>query len=520
VAISAPQVLIIEMGGQLTQKIARVARNAANVRSITLDPRKAEIWLAQNPVKGIILSGSGSSVRDKDAPRPPVKVFSLKNQRRPVPILGICYGMQWLTHHFHGGVEKKYSEYGPAQATLTSSVLFKNTPAVQRVWMSHGDSVVSIPDGFQSLGRSSSGAFAAMVNLTKNIWAVQFHPEAAETDHGDVILTNFIREICGCSPDWEPSNIVDDIRSEIDSGVGGAKVVLPFSGGVDSCTATKILAPVLGARLKTVTFDGDNLRLNEEEEITAHALCCEATGWELIDARTRFVAAVSKTIDAGQKRLNFRQVYADLIRGVGNRFVEGSQYPLHVVQGSIAPDLIESGKTGGHSIVTHHNTGLHELLSEFVLIDPLRNLFKPEVRELAESLGLPPSIYKRQPFPGPGLYVRTVGTPATHEMLELVRWLDWTVTNIIKEHGLYDEISQLVVAYLHLTTSGVKGDAPFHAGSVGVRPFKTTDFMTGEGYFLPEPVVRAIDAAVIKDSRIVSTFFKYTPKPPARVEFE
>ena len=352
-----------------------------------------------------------------------------------------------------------------------------------------------------------------MANRELNIHAVQFHPEATQTEFGETILRNFILDICGCKPDWDATDVVDDIRANAEAQVQGGTVSLPFSGGVDSTVSALILSEVFGDRLFGYTIDADQLRLDEAVEIENHARLARLP-WKLIDARKEFVAAVSQSIQGPVKRDIFGFHYNEHINQQVLA-IDGKD----VVQGTLAPDLIESGETGGHKIVRHHNTGL-KLPPGVRLLEPLKTLFKHEVREIGQALGLPESAYNRQPFPGPGGLIRVVGIPVSHDLLELWRWMDHTVTVILKSRGIYSEISQLVVAYLHLVTSGVKGDAADHSGSAGVRPFKTTDFMTGEGYYLPAEVMKEIDAALTKNKLILSTFFKYTPKPPARTEFE
>ncbi|MEJ0020987.1 MAG: gamma-glutamyl-gamma-aminobutyrate hydrolase family protein [Candidatus Doudnabacteria bacterium] len=510
---SEPQVLIIELGGQLTQNIGRVLRESSKIRSAILDPKKAEVWLKKNQeVKAIILSGSGQSVTDEDAPKPPQSIFGLKRKGRHVPILGICYGMQYLAHRFGGRVEKAKEEYGKSGITSTSpTLLFHQTPQTQTVWASHGDSVITAGRGFKPIAQTSSGGVGAMVNLDLNIWAVQFHPEATQSEYGPAILSNFVKKIADCEEDWEPSNITESIQQEVLDQVGDGKVVLPFSGGVDSSYTARILSAVLGARLRYFTIDANQLREGEVAEIETTARFIGGD-WRIISAHEEFASALSSLTYGPDKRLAFQQEYGKILISEALGF--GATY---IPQGTLAPDLIESGRTGGQQIVRHHN----DLeLEGFAMLHPLRHLFKYEVRELAKSVGLPESVHSRQPFPGPGLYIRVVGAPATPERIAVVRWADARAAEITKRHGIYKEISQLVVGYVATKTSGVRGDSPAYAGSALIRPFKTTDFMTGEGLYLPEPVVREISSVLSKRSEILRVWFDFTSKPPARTELE
>lgn len=507
-----PRVVIIELGSQYTLLIERTLRELG-VRSVVLDPKRAEAWLSQYPVKAIILSGGASSVYDDDAPQPPEHALSLcQREENPVALLGICYGMQWLTQRLGGEVKAVDGkrEYGDATIHIaTADTLFTGTPLEQQVWMSHGDSVTTLPEGFAVRAESARGAVAAIQR--DNMWGVQFHPEVSHTPHGKTFLQNFLHA-AGCEQDWTPSSMVDAIRQSVIDKLGDKRVIFGFSGGVDSTTLSAILAPALGDRLYAVTIDGGHLREGELEEIQRHAQAAGVT-LHVIDAREAFQEVMRDTVDAEEKRQRFKQVYTNLFvsaaRNVGAKAV---------LQGTLAPDRIESGATGGAVIKSHHNVGL--LMGDLLQLHPVDHLFKYEVRALAQEVGLPESVWNRQPFPGPGLFLRVVGTPATTDKLDLVRWADARVREVLMRRGLYTDLSQLVVAYIGVDTVGVKGDARVYGGSIVVRAIETIDFMTATGVWFPQEVVHEITRTLIAHPSIVRVWFDPTDKPPATTEME
>ncbi len=508
-----PKVLIIELGSQYTLLIERTLRELG-VRSVILDPHRAQSFLKENRVKAIILSGGAASVYDNDAPQPPEEVLSAQDGFEWVAaILGICYGMQWLAHRLGGEVKPVAGsrEYGEAIIEIPGipDGFFSGIHKTQKVWMSHGDSVTVLPQGFRALAFSKDDTIAAMQNgLT---WGVQFHPEVTHTPHGKTMLFNFLRA-AECEQDWAPSSIVASIQEEIGAQLEGERAIFGFSGGVDSTTVSAILSPVLGDRLRAITIDGGHLREGELEEIRAHA---QAAGVDLhvIDARSEFNAVMGDTTDSEEKRLRFKQVYTSL-------FVQAAQDfgATTVLQGTLATDRIESGATGGAVIKSHHNVGLD--MGRLKQLHPVGHLFKYEVRALSQEMGLPESVWARQPFPGPGLFIRVVGTPATAEKLELVRWADARVREILMRGGIYHQLSQLVVAYLGTKTVGVKGDARVYGGAIVVRAVQTLDFMTAHGVHFSDEVEDEISATLTKHPEIVRVWFDPTKKPPATTEME
>lgn len=510
---SLPNVAIIELGSQYTLLIERTLRELG-VRSMILDPKQASAWLKQYPVKAIILSGGAASVYENDAPQPPEEIFSLHYNGKPVHVLGICYGMQWIAHHFHGEVKPVLGnrEYGETEINLLcSNSLFYGSPDRQKVWASHGDSVVKVPERFSVVGSTATDGIAAMVNDEGTVWGVQFHPEVTHTPHGKVILGNFLR-LAGCEDDWRPASLVASIRENVLSELGDRKAIFGFSGGVDSTTLSAILSPVLKERLIAVTIDGGHLREKELYEIHAHAHAA-GVGLAVIDARLDFTEALADITDAEEKRRRFKKVYAKLLVETAGKFGATA-----VIQGTLAPDRIESGTTGGALIKSHHNVDLDA--GKLAQLHPIGHLFKYEIRALAKELGLPESVWNRQPFPGPGLFIRIVGVPATPEMLDVVRWADAQTKEILEKHNLYKDLSQLVVAYLGTKTVGVKGDGRVYGGAVVVRAVQTLDFMTARGVHLPEAAESEICTVLTRHPQIVRVWFDPTKKPPATTELE
>jgi GMP synthase (glutamine-hydrolysing) len=375
--------------------------------------------------------------------------------------------------------------------------------------MSHGDSVTRVPTGFEILAKSYVGTTAAM--RRGNIWGVQFHPEVTHTPFGKVILQNFM-EASLCKKDWFPPTLVTSLQDDIRASVGTRRAIAGFSGGVDSTVMTALAGPVLGKNFRAVLIDGGQLREGEREQAAVHA---RIAGVELktIDAANIFVPAISREIDAEAKRRIFKQLYTDCL------IKAASDFDAEVVfQGTLAPDRIESGSTGGVIIKSHHNVGLN--MGNLQKAHPLQSLFKYEVRALAKEMGLPESVWKRHPFPGPGLFTRVVGVPVSYDTLALVRWADARVREVLKRHDMHEQLSQVVVGYIGANTVGVAGDGRVYGGAVVVRAVETTDFMTAHGVWLPSEVVTDIKKVFSQYHGIVRVWFDPTDKPPATIEFE
>jgi len=510
------QILVVDYGSQYTLVIGRTLRELG-VRSVILPPKKADAWLKNNNPKAVILSGSNWSVHNEGAPEIPK---SLDITGKKYLILGVCYGMQLLANKLGGKVDRPllHREYGPAIVSVdTAHPLFKGVKEKTEVWASHGDTVTKLPKGFKSI--ATSGGCAAMTDKNNRVMGIQFHPEVVNTKEGKKILQNFLN-ISGCKKDWDPIDLIRQIQKEVldivDKNKNRQNIILGFSGGVDSTTLSSILAPVLGKRLICVAIDTGGLRGGELEEIKANALSALGAGVKnlvVIPAADEFIKNISTTIDGEEKRAKFREVYKGIFEEQIEKYNAG-----FIVQGTLATDIIESGKMGESAMIkTHHNVGLAWQVDD---LHPFRNLFKYEVRELARALKLPPSVYERNPFPGPGLFLRVVGTGVSKEKLELVRQADKTVADILKKYKIEKEISQLIVALFGINSVGVKGDERVYGHSLSVRAVQTSDFMTAKGFYFPEEVVNEITSALTKHKDIVRVFFDMTPKPPATTEFE
>jgi len=511
------QVLIVDYGSQYTLVIGRTLRELG-VRSIILPPKSIDKWLANNTPKAVILSGSNFSVHSDGAPGIP---SSIDITGEKYTILGICYGMQLLAHKQGGVVERPLSnrEYGPAEVTLdTTHPLFNGVSNKTEVWASHGDTVTTLPSGFTSIAISSG--IASMTDKNNRVMGIQFHPEVTDTKEGKKILQNFLN-ISKCEKDWNAIDLIkqiqeetlDDINEKLKDGKTKINVVLGVSGGVDSTTLASILAPILRERLICVAIDTGGLRANELEELKINAKSAGIKNLVVIEASEEFIKNVGTSIDGEEKRAQFRNVYKRIFEEQIAKYEAG-----FIIQGTLATDIIESGKAGESAMIkTHHNVGLNWDVMD---LHPFKNLFKYEVRELARAMNLPPSIHERNPFPGPGLYLRIVGTPVTKEKLELVRQADKTVTDIVKKYGIEKEISQLIVALLGINSVGVKGDERVYGHSLLVRAVQTVDFMTAKGYYFKEEIVNEITNALTKHKDIVRVFYDMTPKPPSTTEFE
>jgi len=501
--------LIVDMGSQYTLIIGRILRELG-FRSVILPPQKVDKWLAANNPRGIILSGGSASIYDKNAPSISRSVITGE-----VPVLGICYGMQLMAHALGGQVTSHHrnKEYGEAKMRVESEndPLFMGVSGESTVWESHGDSVAQLPKGFV-VSAVSGETIAAMSNVERKKWGLQFHPEVTHTKEGRRILENFISRICGCQPDWRPADVISDIQNEVLNTAAGKKAIIGFSGGVDSTTLSAILAPVLGKDLLAICIDTGALRKGEVAEIRAAA---KEAGVRLkvVRASRLFQKAIGKTTDAEKKRGRFKKAYKGIFEKEVRLF--GADF---VVQGTLATDIIESGKVGNAALIkSHHNVGLGFSVEE---LHPFRNLFKYEVRDLAKKMMLPVSIIERQPFPGPGLFLRVIGKPPRPDKLAVVRWADHEVRRILAEHHLLSEISQLIVALVCVPTVGIKGDGRVYKPSVVVRAVHTSDFMTVSGFQIPDEVRRIISGEITKHPGIVRVFFDETNKPPATTEME
>jgi GMP synthase (glutamine-hydrolysing) len=518
---NAPQseqdrILILDFGSQYTQLIARRVREQqvyCEIHPGTLDFETIEQWEPD----GIILSGGPSSVLDEGAPDVDARVARLG-----VPILGICYGLQLLTHKLGGVVEKADDrEYGRALVKIENGdPLFANLEGgPERVaWMSHGDRVLRLPPGWVVLGTSENSPFAAVRDPERPIWGVQFHPEVVHTDGGAGILRNFTHDICGCAGSWTMETFIDEEIERIRKRVGDRRVVCGLSGGVDSSVAAVLVHRAIGDQLTCIFVDNGLLRLNERAEV--EDLFRETLGIELVTvaAAERFEKALAGVEDPEKKR-----------RIIGHQFIEVFDEEAHrigdvdfLVQGTLYPDVIESVSVKGPSatIKTHHNVGGLPERMRLQLVEPLRELFKDEVREVGRKLELPERAIARHPFPGPGLAVRILGE-VTHERLEVLRQADAIVIEEIRRAGLYDSLWQAFGVLLPVRTVGVMGDERTYENALAIRCVESVDAMTADWARLPGEVLATLSTRIINEVKGVNrVVYDISSKPPATIEWE
>lgn len=505
---STAQIIILDLGSQYTLIIAREV-SAMGVKVHLLKPNEVNEYLKNNKPKGIILSGGSASVYEDGHPDIPQSIFD-----SGIPVLGICYGMQFMAHMTDAKAvtpdPHKNKEYGPIEVELEENELFAGTPKKLSAWASHGDVVNFAPSGFKVLAKSAN-AIQAMAHSEKPWYAVQFHPEVIETKDDNTILNNFVFNISKCIKDWFPENVISDIQKSVTDVATDGKVLIAVSGGVDSMTLASLLSPVLGDRMYAFFINTGGLRKGEAEQVMSNANDANIN-LHIIDKSDYFFDVLSKTTDAEEKRKVFKNVYKDTIKEIIKN--ENIKY---IMQGTLATDLIESGAAGGSALIkSHHNVNLDFGIEEIM---PFGHLFKHEVRDIARQLGLV-NVSERQPFPGPGLFIRIVGTPASRELIEIVKEADYIVTNILKEANLYNEISQLIVALLGVQTVGVGGDSRSYKYPIVVRAVSTTDFMTVQGYEIPSETRHKIISKLTSAGLTNRVFFDETPKPPATTEME
>ena len=486
-------------------------------RAALLERDKAGPWITQHKPDAIIISGGDGSVYESDAPQvPPEVLTAVRKDGRPTPVLWICYGHQWVAQHFGGTVVNypRLAEHGESIIeTVGNPTLFRFLPPEQIAFTSHGDTVTKIPDNFFVTARSGrTGAIAAMQSNDGRFHSVQFHPDSRQTHYGPDILENFVKYTGECIQDWSPSSLITSIAKEIREASGGRKVLEAYSGGIDSTVVGCIGAKELGNRLLGVTIDIDNLREGEVAEIEQNALAGHIPH-KVVNAHED-VALFGDVLDAQKKRVIFAiDIYEKRLKAEAAAF--GAEL---FIDGTLAPDLIESGNTGSATIKKHHNALANIGLPT---LQPLRDLFKHEVRALAEELGLAKHIAMRKPFPGPGLPLRLVDLPVTHKNLALLRWSDYETDKILqKDKRFYDEASQIIVALLGFRSTGVKGDGPVYDISAAVRVVKTIDYINAKGLYPPQELMDEIIATLTSNRRIVRVLLDATTKPPGTIEYQ
>ncbi len=508
-------VLVVDFGAQYAQLIARRVREAHVYSEIVPHTITAADIAARHPA-GVIFSGGPKSVRVEGAPRIDPEVYDLD-----VPILGICYGQQLIAEQLGGRVDLSGGEYGRAALTLTSdgpapSVLFAAVPPQFDVWMSHFNAVEALPDGFRATASTTASPVAAMEDPARQIYGVQFHPEVVHTHGGQEILKRFLYEVCGCRPAWTMTSVIEASVDAIREQVGAERVICGLSGGVDSAVAAALVHKAVGDQLTCVFVDTGLLRAGEAEQVEDTFRQQFAVDLVHVKAADRFLGNLDDILDPERKRKiigeTFIRVFEEAAADLGDaRFL---------VQGTLYPDIIESGTKDAARIKSHHNVGGLPDDMQFELVEPLRALFKDEVRAVGEELGLPEEIVWRQPFPGPGLAVRIVGT-VTAERVATLQAADTIVTEEIKRAGLYRELWQSFAVLPVVRTVGVMGDERTYAYPVVIRAVTSDDAMTADWARLPYDVLERLSSRIINEVPGVNRVaFDITSKPPGTIEWE
>jgi GMP synthase (glutamine-hydrolysing) len=506
-------ILVLDFGSQYTQLIARRLRELS-IYSEILPPTTTAADLARRQPAGVIFSGGPRSVSEVGAPQSDPAILELG-----VPVLGICYGMQLMTHTLGGRVGHAPSrEYGHATVTLSESAsLFRELPTSLRVWASHGDFVAQPPAGFEVIATSPNAPVAAMQHASKQMYGLLFHPEVAHTESGTDILRNFAYRVCGCTGDWTMASFVDESIGRIRAQVGEGRVVCGLSGGVDSTVAAVLLHKAIGDRLTCIFVDNGLLRLNEAEQIRTRFTRL-GLPLEFVDASDLFLDRLSGVTDPEQKRKIIGAAFIDVFE---QRASELGHFDF-LAQGTLYPDVIESVSVTGPSAVikSHHNVGGLPERMRFKLVEPLRELFKDEVRAVGTTLGLDDEFVWRQPFPGPGLAVRLLG-PITRERLDLLRRADAVVVDEVRKAGWYRRLWQSFAVLLPVQSVGVMGDGRTYEYTVAIRAVESRDGMTADWARLPHDVLGAISSRIVNEVRGINrVVYDISSKPPATIEWE
>ncbi|MBN9618005.1 MAG: glutamine-hydrolyzing GMP synthase [Acidobacteriales bacterium 59-55] len=514
-------IVILDFGSQYTQLIARRIREF-NVFSVVLPCTASLDRVKGLRPAGIILSGGPCSVYDADAPAADPAVLALG-----VPVLGICYGLQFVVHHLGGKVQAAAArEYGHAEVTVVAETpLFRGLPQTLEVWMSHGDEALKLPAGF-SLTAKTANAVAGIADEARRIWAVQFHPEVAHTRQGMELLKNFCIDICEARQDWTPEHFIQATVARVREQVGEGHAICGLSGGVDSSVAAVLVAKAIGDRLTCIFVNNGVLRKDEFAKV--QKTMREELGLKVVavDSSERFLSKLAGVTDPEKKRKvignEFIAVFDDEAKKIFETEKHDGQDIAWLVQGTLYPDVIESSSVHGpsHTIKSHHNVGGLPADMKLKLIEPLRDLFKDEVRRIGRDLGMPDEILERQPFPGPGLAVRILGE-VTAERVAILQEADQIVVDEIKKAGLYRKVWQSFAVLLPVKSVGVMGDQRTYANTCAVRAVESEDGMTADWAPLPYEVLRTISSRIVSEVRGINrVVYDITSKPPGTIEWE
>ena len=514
---TASRILIIDYGSQYTQLIARRVREARVYSEIHPPTRSAE-WIRQWNPTGIILSGGPNSVYAAGAPKADAEVFDV------APVLGVCYGMQLIAQQFGGEVLRGgQRQYGRDAIQPTGeSALFRGFAPDEpiTVWMSHGDHVEQAPPGFRVIAAGSGNPVSAFEHESRPIFGVQFHPEVAHTPRGDELLANFLFDVCGAAPNWTPGAFIDEQVARIRKQVGDAQVICGLSGGVDSSVAAALVHRAIGDQLTCVFVDTGLLRLHERDQVEQTMQAHMGMTLVTVDAAERFLTALAGVTEPEAKRCAIGHTFIDVFEDATAKAGSNAKF---LVQGTLYPDVIESSSpTGGPSVTikTHHNVGGLRPDMQFQLIEPLRELFKDEVRSVGRELGLPEVMVGRHPFPGPGLAIRVLGE-VTEPALRVLRQADAIYLEEIRLAGLYDAIWQAFAVLLPVRSVGVMGDERTYDSVLALRAVTSTDGMTADWFPFPHDVLARISNRIIREvdgvNRVV---YDVSSKPPATIEWE
>lgn len=519
------RIVILDFGSQYTQLIARRVREGGVYSEIYPCTVSADEVAAMEPT-GLILSGGPNSVYDDGAPQlDPALLAMERADGSPLPILGICYGLQAMAHALGGGVERaSRREFGRAHLVADSGPLFGGIPEGSTVWMSHGDHLTRLPHGYEVIARTENAPIAAVRDTERPHYGVQFHPEVVHTEHGRRLLENFATQICGARGDWTPASFVEEKIAEIRAKVGDKHVLLGLSGGVDSSVAAVLIHEAIGDQLTCVFVDGGILRKGEWEQVQATFRDHYHIRLNAIDATDRFLADLAGVADPETKRKiignAFVEVFQDATEAIA---AEIGHKPEFLAQGTLYPDVIESVSFKGPSatIKTHHNVGgLPEELGFTDLIEPFRELFKDEVRAIGRLLGVPEEIVGRHPFPGPGLAIRILGE-VTREALALLREADAIFIEELRRWDLYDKTWQAFAVLLPVRTVGVMGDQRTYENVCALRAVTSVDGMTADWAHLPYDFLGHVSSRIVNEIRGINrAVYDISSKPPATIEWE